>query len=91
MGRYDPNLNNFANVSEFDLMRFLSPGNRLFLDAVPSLAAYLSFDGGVTRSADLGLNSDPSDFLNPPNSNRTPNDPFNEIVGTLGQLTTVDI
>ena len=37
------------------------------------------------------VSSDPSDFLNPPDSNRTPNDPFNEFVGTSGLLTTADI
>ena len=94
MGRYDVNLRQGANVAEFDLMRFLSPApssNRLFLDALPSVPAYFSLDGGVTPLADWGRASDPSDFLNPPDSNRTPNDPFNEIVGTLGRLTPLDI
>ena len=72
MGRYDPNLRQGANVAEFDLMRFLSPGNRLFLDVVPSVPAFFSLDGGVTRLADWGRASDPSDFLNPPASNLTP-------------------
>jgi hypothetical protein len=91
MGRYDPNLLQGSRVPVFDLMRFRSAGNRLFLDSVPSQAAYFSLDGGVTALADWGRDSDPSDFLNPPASNRTPNDPFNEIAGTLGQLTPVDI
>src|SRR5262245_21107452 len=89
MGRYDPNV--VGRVPAFDLMRFRSAGNRLFLDSVPSLAAYFSLDGGVTTLADWGRTSDPSDFLNPPLSTRTPNDPFNEIAGTSGQLTPVDI
>jgi hypothetical protein len=43
--------------------------------------------------ADYGLTSDPSDFLNPPNSNLTPNDAFNEFYNnnTLQQLTAVDL
>ena len=99
MGRYDPNLRQGAQVSEFDLMRFLSAGNRLFLDALPSQAAYFSLDGGVTKVAGVaewGRDSDPSDFLGGPGApsppgTPLPNDPFNEIAGTLGQLTTADI
>src|SRR5262249_24549463 len=56
--------------------------------AVP---AYFSIDGGVTKLADFGINSDPGDFLNPPDSDLTPNDPFNEIVGNLSNLTALDI
>jgi hypothetical protein len=67
----------------------------------PELAAYFSIDGGVTPVADFGLYSSGSDFLNPSNtllpgpySNRTPLDPFNEVL-ILGQvpaqLTTADI
>jgi hypothetical protein len=89
MGRVHFDLGN--NVSELDLMRFVSPGNRLFFGGIPSPAAYFSLDGGVTKVADWGVSSDPGDFLNPPNSNLTPNDPFNEFVGTSGQLTTADI
>jgi hypothetical protein len=93
MGRYDFNVahQGVTYPSEFDLMRFVSLGNRLFADTVPSAAAYFSLDGGASRLADWGVSSDPSDFLNPPASNLTPNDPFNEFVGTLGQLTTADI
>jgi hypothetical protein len=94
MGRIHSNLGN--NVSELDLMRFVSVGNRLFDGRTPSAAnplpaAYFSLDGGVTKLADWGRASDPGDFLNPPNSNLTPNDPFNEFVGTSGMLTTADI
>jgi hypothetical protein len=85
--------------SALDLVRFVSQGNRLFdgrtnpqqQGTVP--AAYFSIDGGVTDLADWGQNSDPSDFRGPgsnPPSQLTPNDPFDEIVGDLGQLTTVD-
>ena len=76
----------------FDFYRFTSPGTYLFSDSIPSSAAYFSLNGGSTKLADFGLNSDPSDFLNPPNSNLTPNDAFNEFYSgsTLQSLTTVD-
>jgi hypothetical protein len=98
MGRVPFNLG--SEVSVLDLMRFVSAGNRLFDGRIPNPlanppvgpvpAAYFSLDGGVNKLADWGRASDPSDFLNPPASNRTPNDPFNEFVGT-GLLTTADI
>jgi serralysin len=73
----------------FDLFRFTSAGTRLFTDSIPSSAAYFSVDGGNTKLADYGRTSDPSDFLNPPNSNLTPDDAFNEFYNnnTLQQLT----
>ena len=76
----------------FDFYRFTSAGTRLFTDSIPASAAYFSVDGGNTKLADFGLNSDPSDFLNPPSSNFTPNDAFNEFYSgsTLQSLTTVD-
>ena len=76
----------------FDFYRFTSPGTYLFSDSIPSSAAYFSLNGGSTKLADFGLDSDPSDFLNPPNSNLTPNDAFNEFYSgsTLQSLTTVD-
>src|SRR5207237_10427116 len=54
-------------------------------------SAYFSVNGGGTDLADFGISSDPGDFLNPPGSNLTPNDPFNEIVGTAATLTAVDL
>jgi hypothetical protein len=87
-------LNNETYYSELDLWRFTSPGQRLF-DGNDSKApaAYFSVDGGKTDLADWGQTSDPSDFRgtdsNPP-SNLTPNDPFNENVGNLGNLTNTD-
>src|SRR5260370_38195099 len=53
-------------------------------------AAYFSVDGGYTKLADYGQNSDPSDFLN--SGVQGPNDPFNEYYtgSTLQSLTTVD-
>jgi serralysin len=76
----------------FDFYRFTSPGARLFSNNIPASAAYFSVDGGNTKLADFGVSSDPSDFLNPPNSNLTPNDAFNEFYSgsTLQSLTTVD-
>jgi hypothetical protein len=75
-----------------DLFRFSSAGTRLFgQGSPPAQAAFFSIDGGNTKLADFGQNSDPGDFLNPPASNLTPNDPFNENVGNLGNLTALDI
>lgn len=74
-----------------DVFRFSSPGHRLYGNAIPAPSAYFSLDGGNTDLADYGINSDPGDFLNPPSSNRTPNDPFNEFVGNLGRLTGMDV
>jgi len=76
----------------FDFYRFTGVGTRLFTDNIPSSSAYFSLDGGNTKLADFGVSSDPSDFLNPPNSMLTPNDAFNEFYSgtTLQSLTTVD-
>jgi serralysin len=76
----------------FDLFRFTGFGTRLFTDNIPAAASYFSVNGGTTKLADFGVNSDPSDFLNPPNSNLTPNDAFNEFYSgsTLQSLTAVD-
>ena len=60
----------------FDFYRFASPGVRLFTDNIPAAAAYFSLDGGNTKIADYGQNSDPSDFLN--SGVQGGNDPFNE-------------
>src|SRR6266446_5440969 len=74
----------------FDLFRFTSPGARLFADGNTAPAAYFSVDGGYTKLADYGRNSDPSDFLN--SGVQGPNDPFNEYYtySTSQVLTTVD-
>jgi hypothetical protein len=65
----------------------------VFNGGVPGPASYFSVNGGTTKLADYGQNSDPSDFLNPPDSNLTPDDPFNEFYdnNTLQHLTTVDL
>lgn len=75
----------------FDLFRFTSPGNRLFSGAATAQAAYFSIDGGNTKIAQYGQNSDPSDFLN--SGVQGSNDPFNEIYSsnTVQGLTTVDL
>src|SRR5262249_4208481 len=66
--------------TSLDLFRYNGLGTHVFEITVPSPSAYFSVDGGTTDLADFGLVSDPSDFLNPPASNRTPGDPFNETV-----------
>jgi hypothetical protein len=82
-------INGVQYESALDLWRFLTPGNRLFNGANPNhTPAYFSLDGGATKLADWGQESDVSDFLN---NNLTGNDPFNEFVGNLGNLTNLDI
>src|SRR5438477_577975 len=76
-------------ASGLSLFRYTSQGNHLFAGGTPAAASYFSIDGGVTKLADFGVSSDPSDFLNSPASNLTPNDPFDEgIAGST--LTSVD-
>ena len=75
----------------FDLFRFTSAGTRLFLNGASAPAAYFSVNGGNTKLADYGRNSDPSDFLN--SGVQGPNDPFDEFYngGTAQQLTAADL
>src|SRR6266478_8292155 len=74
----------------FDLFRFTSTGTRLISGGNTAPAAYFSVDGGNTKLADYGQNSDPSDFLN--SGVQGANDPFNEFyTGSTSQaLSTVD-
>ncbi len=74
----------------FDLFRFTSPGVHLFQGGNTAPASYFSVDGGVTKLADFGQNSDPSDFLN--SGVQGPNDPFNEFYSgsTSQNLSAVD-
>jgi serralysin len=74
----------------FDLFRFTSPGTQLIAGGNTAPAAYFSVDGGNTKLADFGQNSDPSDFFS--SGVQGPNDPFNEFyTGSTSQtLTTVD-
>jgi hypothetical protein len=80
-------------TSVLSLFRYISPGVHDFRSDVPTAASYFSIDNGTTDLADFGENSDPSDFLNPPASNLTPNDPFDEFYGpgTIQQLTSFDL
>ena len=90
MGRvpYGPPYGSSPDI--FDLFRFTSAGVRLINGGNTAPAAYFSIDGGTTKLADYGQNSDPSDFLN--SGVQGGNDPFNEYYGggTLQSLTTVD-
>jgi serralysin len=74
----------------FDFYRFTSAGVRLFDGNNTAVAAYFSVDGGNTKLADYGQNSDPSDFLN--SGVQGANDPFDEYYGggTLQSLTAAD-
>src|SRR6266852_4882949 len=74
----------------FDLFRFTSPGTRLIAGGNAAPAAYFSMDGGNTKLADYGQNSDPSDFLN--SGVQGANDPFNEFYTgtTIQALSTID-
>jgi serralysin len=90
MGRvpYGPPYGSSPDI--FDLFRFTSPGSRLIDGHNTAAAAYFSVDGGNTKLADFGQNSDPSDFLN--SGVQGLSDPFNEYYsgGTLQSLTAVD-
>jgi len=77
-------------ASGLSLVRYTSQGNHLFTGGAPAAASYFSIDGGVTKLADFGVSSDPSDFLNSPASNLTPNDPFDETIAG-STLTSVDL
>jgi hypothetical protein len=91
MGRVPESLfiNGVTYDSALDLVRFVSPGNRLFNGSGQSHTfSYFSTDGGATQICQWGQNSDSSDFRN---GFPFTNDPFNESVGNLGQLTNADI
>ena len=45
-----------------DVFRFNAPANHVFGGAIPAPASYFSIDGGFTKLADFGRNSDPGDF-----------------------------
>src|ERR1700737_449826 len=69
----------------FNMFRFTSPGTRLISGSDTASAAYFSVDGGNTKLADYGRNSDPSDFLNI--GVKGPTDPFNEYyIGSSSQV-----
>ena len=72
-----------------DLFRYsdASPTTHVFGFATPAQPAFFSINGGTTKLADFGINSDPSDFLN---GGIQGTDPFNETVGGSA-LTAVDL
>ena len=75
----------------FDLFRYTSPGTLLFQGGNTAQPSYFSVDGGITKLADFGRTSDPSDFLN--SGAQGPNDPFNEFYtwNTTQGLSSVDL
>ena len=80
------------NPGIFDLFRFTAPGVRLFEGSVPaSRGSYFSIDNGVTKLADYGVSSDPSDFLN--SGVQGSNDAFNEYYTptTTQDLSSIDL
>jgi hypothetical protein len=89
MGRVPYGASSQPDIFDFD--RFTAPGTRLFLGGATAPAAYFSLDGGITKLADYGRTSDPSDFLN--SGVQGANDPFNEFYGggTSQQLTATDL
>ena len=74
--------------SALSLFRYTSVGKHDFSFNIPAAASYFSIDGGVTKLADFGVSSDPSDFLN--SSPLTPQDPFDETISG-STLTSVDL
>jgi hypothetical protein len=81
-----------ATPDIFDFSRYTNASTRLFTGGSPASPAYFSIDGGSTKLADYGLNSDPSDFLNSGMQGST--DPFNEFYtpGSTSQaLSSVDL
>src|SRR5262245_18995946 len=96
IGRLEGNVvsEGVTSVSALDLVRFISPGNRLFGTPNAPTAAYFSIDGGTKKVADWSAMT-PSDFLTPPGSFLSPNDPLNDRVDpggvVLRKLTTADI
>jgi hypothetical protein len=83
--------------SSLDLFRFNEDGsgNRVYGAAIPATPAYFSIDGGATKLADFGINSDPGDWLNGGVQDgglkgHAFDDPFDETVGFVG-LSQVDI
>ena len=90
----------YSNPDIMELDRFSSVGNRVYDGNAPAAeASYFSINGGLTKWAQYGVNSDPSDLLNAVNyggdgsSPLTPNDAFDQFytANTLQYLTPVDL
>ncbi len=75
----------------FDLFRYTPQGTLLFSGSIPAAASYFSLDGGKTKLADYGRNSDPSDFLNTGIQGNS--DPLNEFYNssTTQTLSQIDL
>src|SRR5262249_5065607 len=93
---------NAGTKSIFGLVDFFSKdgthgiqagGRNMSGQSLPDLPTYFSIDGGIHKLADFGEFDDSSDWLNPPNSTLTPDDPFNEmaISPEVDFLTPVDL
>ncbi|WP_315783385.1 MULTISPECIES: NF038122 family metalloprotease [unclassified Bradyrhizobium] len=81
-----------GNLDIFDLFDFTKPGQNLINNSISSAPpAYFSLDGGVTKIADYGQNSDPADFLN--TGIQGANDPLNEFYNptTSQTLSPIDL
>jgi hypothetical protein len=90
----------YSSPDIMELDRFSSVGNRVYDGNAPAAeASYFSINGGLTKWAQYGVNSDPSDLLNAVNyggdgsSPLTPNDAFDQFytANTLQYLTPVDL
>src|ERR1700759_3914655 len=90
MGRV-PYAGSTGQADIFDFYRFTSAGNNLINGSSTAPAAYFSLNGGITKLADYGQTSDPSDFLNSGIQGST--DPFNEFYSnnTQQSLTAIDL
>jgi Hint domain len=89
-----------ADLDIMEMYRFSSVDDRLvqgFTSGVNASPSYFSVDGGVTKLADYGQNSDPGDFANPnsgtPRSNLSPDDSFDQFYGSSTHqfLTALDL
>ena len=81
-----------SNLDVFQFFRFSDINTLLVTGDIPAPASYFSVDNGVTKLAEYGTDSDPSDFEN--SGVQGYNDPFNEYYDpgvTVQSLTPVDL
>ena len=81
-----------STLDIFDMFRFTAVNTVLINGSIPAPAAYFSVNDGVTKLADYGKSSDPSDFLN--SGVQGSADPFDEYYTpgyTFQQLTALDL